>query len=127
MPSSPLLPPRPPPAFSIGPGAAPGTAPPLSLRTLSAVGTKRVTSALGLIICGLAEMVAPPEPAPAARPPAAAETDVILARFSMVAVWWWPGGLLPEDAAAVPGGGGICMTPGRIGMEGGGRLLCEPS
>lgn len=76
-------------------------------------------------------MVAPPEPAPAARLPPAAATEVMLARFSIVAAWWWPGGLLPGLvpvwAAAVPGGGGICMTPGRMGMAGGGRLLCEPS
>lgn len=30
-------------------------------------------------------MVAPPEEAPGGRPPAAAETEVILGRFSMVA------------------------------------------
>lgn len=78
-------------------------------------------------------MVAPPEPAPAARLPPAAATEVMFARFSMVAVWWWHGGLLPAfgpvAAAAVPGGGGICMTPGRmgIGMAGGGMLLCGPS
>ncbi len=58
-----------------------------SLRTRSAVGTKRVTSVLGLMICGLAEMVAPPGGAEDAPGP---ET---VARFSMVAV--------------VPGGGGI--------------------
>lgn len=94
------------------------------------MGTKRVTSALGLIIWGLAEMVAPPEPTPAARLPPAAATEVMLARFSMVAVWWWPGGLLAglvPAAAAVPGGGGICMTPGRMGIAGGGKLFCEPS
>lgn len=55
----------------------------------------------------------------------------MFARFSMVAVWWWPGGLLPgllpAEAAAVPGGGGICMTPGRMGMAGGGKLLWELS
>lgn len=75
-------------------------------------------------------MVAPPAAAPAARLPPAAAREVMLGRFSMVA-WWWPGGLLPGLvpvwAPAVPGGGGICMTPGRIGMAGGGRLLCEPS
>lgn len=75
-------------------------------------------------------MVAPPEPAPAARLPPAAATEVMLGRFSMVAAWWWLWGLLPgfaPVAAAVPGGGGICMTPGRMGMAGGGMLLCEPS
>lgn len=76
-------------------------------------------------------MVAPPEPAPAARPPPAAATEVMLGRFSMVAAWWWPLGLGPVRAALVPGGGGICMTPGRMdigmGMEGGGMLPCEPS
>lgn len=70
-------------------------------------------------------MVAPPEPAPAAMLPPAAATEVMLARFSMVA-WWWPAGLQglpPEPGAAVPGGGGICMTPGRMGMAGGGGIV----
>lgn len=69
-------------------------------------------------------MVAPAEPAPAARLPPAAATEVMLARFSMMAAWW-PLGF--EPAAAVPGGGGICMTPGRMGMAGGGMLDCGPS
>lgn len=76
------------------------------------------------MICGLAEMVAPPAAAaPATRLPPAPASEVMLARFSMVA-WWWPG---LACAAAVPGGGGICMTPGRMGMAGGGRLLGGPS
>ncbi len=78
-----------------------------SLRTRSAVGTKRVTSVLGLMICGLAEMVAPPGGAEDAPGP---ET---VARFSMVAV--------------VPGGGGIWWVgPRAESLEEGrrrGRLL----
>lgn len=66
-----------------------------SLRTRSAVGTKRVTSALGLMICGLAEMVAPPPCAEAPPEPAT------VARFSMVGA---------SGLAVVPGGGGICRA-----------------
>lgn len=118
------------PLFSIGPPPLPA---PLSLRTLSAVGTKRVTSVLWLMIWGLAEMVAPPLPGPVARLLPPAETEVMLARFSMVGAWWWLVGFAPDGRALVPGGGGICI-PGRmdIGMEGGGSmealgLLWEPS
>lgn len=98
-----------PPLSSAGP-----CCPVRSLRTRSAVGTKRVTSALGVMICGLAEMVAAPDwPAT----PECAGTLVMFARFSMV--WAWPEGF--RGVGAVPGGGGTCSAVGRIvrGREGG--------
>ncbi len=96
-----------------------------SLRTRSAVGTKRVTSVLGLMICGLAEMVAPPGGAEDAPGP---ET---VARFSMVAVVpggggiWWAGPRaesLEEGVAA----GDFCRMLGgalsTLGLSGGGNI-----
>lgn len=96
------------PPFSVG---ATPCGPIRSLRTRSAVGTNRVTSALGLMICGFAEIVAAPDC------PAAPETLVMLARFSMV----WVGAL--TGVGTVPGGGGICMEDGRMdrGREGGAK------
>lgn len=105
--SSSLLPP-----FSVGMGPC---GPIRSLRTRSAVGTNRVTSALGLMICGFAEIVAAPDW------PAAPGTLVMLARFSMV----WVGAL--TGLGTVPGGGGMCRD-GRMEREreGGAKMEGSP-